>query len=177
VTVLPDPGSRWRLGGQDGFGSRQVPRNRDLEIDRVTCDDLHGDASRLEQCRLVGPRLGPIGRVSPVGGPQDIPAHALRRLGETKSGPFDGFADDIAFDPLQRLRDGHDRDGRAVAGRLHRDPADEVRGDGRSGAVVHQHDPSILGAEAIECEESGGDRLLAPPTTGHDVDNRARQPR
>ena len=134
------------------------------------------DATGFEQGGLVGERREAVRRVAAPCLAEQVPPHALRRLRGPEPGPVDRRPDPLAVDPLERLRDGHDRDRRAVAGRSGRHGRDERRLDQRPGGVVDEDHPGRIGLMPVEGREPGVDGLLAAFAARDDLDDARRQP-
>ena len=181
---------RARTGGCRGrcpSASRRVPartvaarceiaRQRHLEVARIAWHDMDRDATGFEQGGLVGERRGAVRRVAPPCLAEQVASHALRGLRRPEPGPVDRRPDAVAVDPLERLRDGHDRDRRPVTGGRGRDRRDERRLDQRPGRVVDEHHPGRVRAVPVEGGEPGVDGLLAALAAGDDLDDARRQP-
>ena len=154
----------------------EIARQRHLEVARIAWHDMDRDATGFEQGGLVGEGRGAVRRVAPPGLAEQVPSDALRRLRRPERGPVDRRPDPLAVDPLERLRDGHDRDRRAVAGGGRRDRRDERRLDQRPGRVVDEHHPGRVRRVPVERREPGVDGLLAALAARDDLDDARRQP-
>ena len=150
-----------------------------LEVARVTGDDMDRDGTGLQQGGLVGPGLGPVGRDTVVGRAEEAAPDALRGLRRREAGAIDRRDDAVPVDPLQRLGDGHDRDGRAVPrGRL----GDGVDQPGRTSGRAPSWTSTTRRRRARrvrvgrQASEPGGHRFLAPRAARDDRDDACRQP-
>ncbi len=150
---------------------------------------MHGDSTGLQQGGLVRPGLRTVRRMTGQRLAQHIRPNALRGLRRAQRGAVEGRADPAAVDPLDRLDDRHDRDGGAVLRGGTGDRADQGRRDGRSAAVVDEHDPRVgVGPgrrpavdrrrrRRIEPRQPRGDRVLATLPARDDGVDLGRQPR
>ena len=189
---------------EKGSGAIEVEWNCHFEVGRFAADCMDRDSTGLQQRGFVCPGLGAVRRVLRVGPFQETAADTLRRLGGHYAAPVDGNPNATAVEPLESLRDGHDRDRGPVAGSGFRYGAHEVRaGQGPRGIVDEQDRVRVPGGvlavgrgprSSAPCgaagpgrgrrrqrvgqrRDAGRDGLLASLPAGDHRDNRVRQPR
>ena len=92
MAVVPDPGTGRARAGQGNGHPTKIARLRHLEIARIAWHDMDRDATGFEQGGLVGECGGAIGREAPIGVAQDVASDPLRRLRGTETSPVDGCA-------------------------------------------------------------------------------------
>ena len=143
---------------------------------------MDGNATGLEERGFVREHVRAVRGVAFERRAEDRSSNALGRLRRGQRGPVDRRLHPTGGDPLDRLTDGHHRDGRAVDGGRRRNALDQLRRDDRSGAVVHEDDASVViggpsAVQAIELGQAGGDRSLAAIPAGHHRDHLGGQPR
>ena len=164
----PNPIRGAAPGAQRLLDAAQVVGQRHLEVRRVAGDRMNRDSTGLQQRGLVGELAVALRRERRPAPAAAARGGALRRLCRGERRPVHGLDDPSVLDPLERLGDRQDRQGRAV--RLHggRDRVDERRRRERAGAVVDEDRPiTAVRVELGEPAHAVGHRTWreGPPAT------------
>jgi 2-C-methyl-D-erythritol 4-phosphate cytidylyltransferase/2-C-methyl-D-erythritol 2,4-cyclodiphosphate synthase len=141
---------------QEGHSPFEIEGNGHFQVRRFAADRMDRDSTGLQQRGFIGPGLGAVRRVLGVCPFQEAAADALRRLGGYYATPVDCGPHAIAVEPLERLRDGYDRDrGPVAAGVAALSEPDPV-GDQEEAAAGRATDPVILVHDAARPLASPG---------------------
>ncbi len=137
VNIEAGADARNHLGGHDALQPGQILGVGQLDVVLGTGNDHHPLADRFQQRRVI--RGGAV-RGGAMGRQQNAEAERLRGLGPVESLARDSPADQAVCHPLQRVGDGHGRNGTIRAAQRGNQRRDGSGRNQRSGGIVNQNE-------------------------------------